>query len=108
MKRLPVVYRPEAVADLEEIFRYVLNKSCDHITAKRFTNRIKSRCDKVGNAPHGGALRPDLGTNLRLVPFEKSAVILYQVTDNKVEIVNIFYGGRDYDVLMRGSDMQQT
>jgi len=104
MKRLPVIYRPEAVADLEEIFRYILNKSRDHITAKRFTNRIKARCDKVGDAPNGGAPRPDLGTDLRLVPFEKSAVILYRTTAKEVEIVNVFYGGRDYEVLMRGSD----
>jgi len=103
MKCLPVIYRPEAVADLEEIFRYVLNKSRDHITAKRFTNRIKTRCDRIGNAPHGGAPRFDLGTNLRLVPFEKSAVILYRITGDEVEIVNIFYGGRDYEVLMRDS-----
>lgn len=102
MKRLPVTYRPEAAADLEEIFLYVLDKSRDLITAKRFTNRIKARCDKIGNAPRGGAPRPDLGEGLRLVPFEKSAVILYRVTDIEVEIVNIFYGGRDYDALMRG------
>lgn len=102
MKRLPVTYRPEAAADLEEIFLYVLDKSGDLITAKRFTNRIKARCDKIGNAPRGGAPRPDLGEGLRLVPFEKSAVILYRVTDIEVEIVNIFYGGRDYDALMRG------
>lgn len=102
MKRLPVVYRPEAVADLEEIFRYVLDKSCDLVTAKRFTNRIKARCDKIANAPYGGAPRGDLGTGLRLVPFEKSAVILYRVANNEVEIVNIFYGGRDYDALMGG------
>ena len=104
MKRLPVIYRPEAVADLEDIFRYILNKSRDHVTARRFTDRIKIRCDKIGNVPHGGVSRPDLGADLQLVPFEKSAVILYRSTAREVEIVNIFYGGRDYEALMRGAD----
>ncbi len=104
MKRLPVIYRPEAIADLEEIFCYILNESRDQITAKRFTNRIKAHCDKVGNAPHSGTPRPELGTDLRLVPFEKSAVILYRTTAKEIEIVNVFYGGRDYEALMRGSD----
>jgi toxin ParE1/3/4 len=38
---------------------------------------------------------------LRTVPFEHSAVIAYIVDDNFVRIVNIFYGGRDYETLMR-------
>lgn len=38
---------------------------------------------------------------LRTVPFERSAVIAYLVSDS-VEILNVFYGGKDYEALYQG------
>ena len=38
-----------------------------------------------------------------MVPFEHSAVIVYVIADDLVHIVSIFYGGRDYEALMRDS-----
>lgn len=35
------------------------------------------------------------------MPFEHSAIIACVVDDDVVRIVNIFYGGRDYEALMR-------
>lgn len=35
------------------------------------------------------------------MPFEHSAITAYVVDDDVVRIVNIFYGGRDYETLMR-------
>jgi toxin ParE1/3/4 len=61
--------------------------------------RIRTRCEKIGNAPHGGRQRDDLAPGLRLVPFEHSAVIAYVVEDAQVRVTNIFYGGRDYEAL---------
>lgn len=37
------------------------------------------------------------------MPFERSTVIAYRV-GRTVEIVNVFYGGRDYETLYRGQD----
>lgn len=37
------------------------------------------------------------------MPFERSTVIAYRV-GKTVEIVNVFYGGRDYEALYRGHD----
>jgi toxin ParE1/3/4 len=36
---------------------------------------------------------------LRTATFERSAVIAYIVEDGAVRIINIFYGGRDYEAL---------
>jgi toxin ParE1/3/4 len=36
-----------------------------------------------------------------MVPFEHSTVIIYKVIEDAVEIINVFYGGRDYAALMR-------
>jgi toxin ParE1/3/4 len=100
MKRVPVTYRPDARNAIDEIFLYVLDASRHPPTAERFTDRILARCESIGDAPFGGAERPDLGAGIRAVPFEGRAVILYRVNDDAVEIVNIFYRGRDYQAIM--------
>jgi toxin ParE1/3/4 len=64
--------------------------------------RIIERCQRIGIVPHGGRSRDDLAAGLRTVPFERRAVIDYRVTDEIVEITNVFYGGRDYEALYRG------
>ena len=98
MRRLEVSFRPHAVSDLEDIFRAVIWVSQNRITAERFVARILARCRRIGDAPYGGRPREDLQPGLRTVPFEKTAVIAYLVFDH-VEIVNVFYGGRDYEAL---------
>ena len=102
MRRSSVEYQPEALLDLEEIYRYVSSKSQNRVLARDFVKRIKARCHKIGFVPHGGAPRDDLEDGLRMVPFEHSAVILYKVESDRVRITNIVYGGRDYEALYRG------
>jgi toxin ParE1/3/4 len=102
MKRLPVRLREEAIADLQEMATYIAEKSASRKTALGFVRRIKQRCLAIGDAPNGSPLREDLGTGVRTAPFERSAVIVYRVLPECVEIVNIFYGGRDYGAIMRG------
>lgn len=101
MRQLPVFLREEAIGDLEEIYDFIVGNDGPAEVAIGFVRRIRQRCEKVGLVPEGGILRPDLGQDIRLIPFEKSAVIAYRVHDDAVEIVNVFYGGRDYEALMR-------
>jgi len=104
MRRLEVVCRPEAVADLTGVFFHVLTRSANLATAEAFVRRIKARCDRIGDAPHGGRPRDDLEPGLRTAPFEKTAVIAYVVESDRVRITNVFVGGRDYEALYRGAD----
>jgi toxin ParE1/3/4 len=100
MKRMPVIYRPDAQDDIDAIFLYVLEVSQHFQTAQQFTDRLVTRCESIGDAPFGGVARPELGANIRTVPLEDRAVILYHVTSEAVEIINIFYRGRDYQAIM--------
>lgn len=100
MRQLPVFLREEAIADLEEVYDFIVASGGPPEVALAFLQRIRARCAKIGLAPEGGVARPDLGAGIRLVPFEKSAVVAYRVHDDAVEIVNVFYGGRDYAALM--------
>ncbi|KQO54292.1 MULTISPECIES: type II toxin-antitoxin system RelE/ParE family toxin [unclassified Methylobacterium] len=104
MRRLPVSFRPDALDDLGDIFRFVREASGSVSVAASFVRRIKFRCDRIGDAPPAGRPRDDLVSGLRTVPFERSAVIAYLVEDDRVRITNIFYGGKDYEALYRRSD----
>jgi toxin ParE1/3/4 len=101
VRHLKVAYRPEAIADLGEIYRYVALKSQNRTVAEDFVKRIKVRCSRIGMVPEGGRPRDDLEPGLRTVPFEHSAVIAYKVEADCVRIGNVFYGGQDYETLYR-------
>ena len=101
IRRLEVEYRESARDDLANIFRHIVEVGGNPGTALKFVLRIEDRCQSIGNAPRGGRSRDDILPGLRTVPFEHSAVIAYIIEDDLVRIVNIFYGGRDYETLMR-------
>jgi len=107
MRRAKVTYRPEAIADLRQIYINIADISQSQVTANRFVSRIMARCRKIGDVPNGGRPRDDLEPGLRTVPFESSAVIAYHVTD-AVEIINVFFGGRDYEALFRAGDDDES
>ncbi len=98
MRRARVTYRRTALADLQDIHRIIAEASQSPGVATRFIQRIMSRCRSIGDGPLGGRPRNDLAPGLRTVPFERSAVIAYVVVET-VDIVNVFYGGRDYEAL---------
>jgi toxin ParE1/3/4 len=103
MRRVEVTYRPEAIADLQEIYRIIVEASRSDAVASGFVRRIMARCGKIGDVPNGGRPRDDLESGLRTVPFERTAVIAYRVTGT-VEVTNVFYGGRDYEALYKISE----
>jgi len=103
MKSFPVKLLNSAIDDIEQIALFVADRSQSLKTALDFTDRIELQCQKIGDAPYGGVRKESLGKGLRMVPFEKSAVIFYKIEDETVWIINVFYGGRDYDALMQDS-----
>ena len=101
IQRLKVEYGESARTDLAAIFRHIVNAGGSPDVALKFTLRIEDRCQSIGDAPRGGRSRDDIVPGLRTVPFEHSALVAYIIDDAVVRIVNIFYGGRDYETLMR-------
>lgn len=92
-----VQFREEADADLAAIHRFVLDLSGEPETADRFVLRIVEACERLGSMPLMGRRRDDLAEGLRTFPFEKRAVIAYRIGEGGVLIINVFYGGRDYE-----------
>ncbi|NVO12967.1 MAG: type II toxin-antitoxin system RelE/ParE family toxin [Rhodoplanes sp.] len=104
MRKLAVRYRPEAVADLEDVLRYIARASASASIAEQYVRRIMDRCNRIGETPRAGRSRDDLRPGLRTVAFERTVVIAYMVEADAVRIVNVFYGGRDFEALYRGAD----
>jgi plasmid stabilization system protein ParE len=52
--------------------------------------------------PLRGASRDDLGPGVRLLGFERRVAIAYAVEDDEVVILGVFYGGRDFEAILRG------
>lgn len=101
MRPLQVRFREEAIADLEEVIAYLADQGADQTVIRGFIGRIRRQCEKIGDSPNGIPSREDLGPGIRIAPFERSAVIAYRVVESTLEIVNVFYGGRDYAALMK-------
>ena len=62
-----------------------------------YLERIRSYCERFEIAPKRGVLRNDIRPGLRLVGFERRAVIAFTVEEDEVRIVRILYGGRDLE-----------
>jgi toxin ParE1/3/4 len=95
-----LTYRPRAEEDLEAIYRFIAQDS--PARAFSFIERIQKRCDLLRDSPEQGRVRPDLRPGLRIVPYGRSVVIAYEITENTVDVVRIFYGGQDYETIMSG------
>jgi toxin ParE1/3/4 len=104
IQRLAVVLSEAAISDLDAVAAHIFESSGSASVAISFVDRIKGRCQSIGDAPRGGRTRGDIVPGLRTVPFERSAVIAYMIENDAVHIINIFYGGRDYETLMRDGD----
>src|SRR2546428_10433823 len=100
MRSLRVVLREEAIADLDELQRFIARSGAPR-AAVRYIRRIHARCNKLGSAPFSGVPRDDLEPSLRTIGFERRALIAYRVLEDRVQITNVFYGGRDIELLYR-------
>lgn len=63
--------------------------------------RVYAACTALETFPKRGAPREDLGPGVRLLGFERRVAIAYGVNENEVEILGVFYGGRDFAAILR-------
>jgi toxin ParE1/3/4 len=94
--------RPAAAADLRDIYDYVSKRSGSADTAIGYVRRIRAWCDQLLVFPEGGRARDDLRRGVRIISFERRVVIAYMISPSgDIEIGRFFYGGRNYEALIR-------
>lgn len=106
MKQYDVYLMPNAVKDLNDIYEYIVEKSGLPEVAWTYIEKLHGKCHDFRTAPKRGQRRDDLRKNLRIVAIDKSAVAAFEIDENRksVTILNIFYGGIDYETIMHDRD----
>jgi toxin ParE1/3/4 len=95
-----VVFRKNALNDLERLYAYIRDQDGSPINAYGVVQRIRARCDSLADFPEQGTRRDDIRPGLRILSFERTIVIAFAIDDQTVRISRIFYGGRNYEKLL--------
>jgi toxin ParE1/3/4 len=100
MKHYEVRFRPEAEVDLAYLYDYIVENG-GRAVAERYLERIEAACLSLSTFPERGTRRDDLWPGIRTMGFERRATIAFLVTEDQAIIVRVFYGGRDFERLLR-------
>jgi toxin ParE1/3/4 len=98
MTPLPVVWRPDAQADLLALYDWIADRA-DPDTAFAYTAKIEAHALRLAQFPNRGTPRDDLIPGLRTVPYRRRVTIAYQVLEDCVEVLRLIQAGQDWDAL---------
>jgi toxin ParE1/3/4 len=81
-----------AIRDLESISSYFAGVNIE--AGEKFLQGFNKRCQQLASFPNIGRSYDDLQVGLRGLPLE-GYIILYRVTENRIEIVRVANGRQD-------------
>jgi toxin ParE1/3/4 len=93
-----VRFHPAARSQLFDLYEYIAAEA-GRARAGGYIDRIEASCLRLGLFPDMGRAADDLGAGLRLHPVERRAMIVYRITPEAVEVLGVYYGGRDLAAL---------
>ena len=96
MNRHRVEYGRYAQRHLDELWNYVADVNSAQ-AADRLVLQIIEYCDALSDFPHRGHVREDIGPGIRVYGYQRRAAVAFTVTEAVVEILGIYWGGRDYE-----------
>ena len=91
-----VVFTSEAEAQLIELYSYIAAEASPEIAA-RFADSIVTYCESLNTFPARGSRRDDIRPGLRITSYRKRVAIAFNVEDERINIIGVFYGGQDYE-----------
>ena len=100
--KFKIVLTPEARDDLRELFDYIAEHDGPQ-RAMTYIGRIERACMSLQTLPNRGRLREDIRPGLRVMGFERRALIAFRVGSSTVAILRILYGGRSVERAFRRS-----
>lgn len=93
--RRPLIWSPDALADLAEIWDYYANTAGPQI-ANRMVREIEKSCRLLQQHPLAGRARDDVRTGLRSI-VANPYVLFYRIAGDVPEVVRVLHGRRDLD-----------
>lgn len=100
MKQYRVIFAPEARDDLFALYDWI-TAAASPDTALSYIERIETYCLGFTHAAERGTRRDDIRQGMRVVGFERRVTIAFSIKEERVTILRIFYGGRDWEEIMR-------
>ncbi len=91
---------PLAERHVDKLHEYISEHSGEE-RADGYINRIVAFCKGLSTFPLRGRRRDDILPGLRVAGFERRINIAFVVTADAVLIEGVFYGGRDYEAVLR-------
>ncbi len=98
--KFEVDFSPEALGDLIDLYDYIAARD-GAARAIAYIDRIEECCRSLSTFPDRGARRDDLRPGLRILGFERRAVIALRISGQTVTILRILYGGREVETVFR-------
>lgn len=95
MIRRTVVYAPEAEADLLALYDRIADAASPGV-ALAYVGRLADWIDSFDVASERGTLRDDIRPGLRFVGFERRVTVAFTVSEDRVIILRLFYGGQEW------------
>jgi len=99
VKTRVVVFSPEAEEELAALYRYIAAAASPSIAAD-YTDAIVTHCQNLRRFPERGTRRDDIRPGLRISNYRKRVIIAFVIEPDKVLILGIFCGGRDYETVL--------
>jgi toxin ParE1/3/4 len=90
-----IVFHRAAIAELAELHNFIAETSGAR-RADSFVGAIRDYCLGFEIFPERGLLRNDISKGLRVVGFRRRVSIAFRVDGERVMILGIYYGGRDF------------
>lgn len=95
-----VIFSPRAEAQLVKLHRDIAERASPAI-GERYATAIYKYCLAFSTFPHRGIQRDDIWEGLRTVGYRRRATIAFEVVDDTVNILGVYYGGQDYETYLR-------
>lgn len=99
MRERRVVFSPNARDDLFALYDWIA-KAAGLDIADAYLERLERYCLGFSIASERGHRRDDVRSGLRIVGFERSVTIAFTVDQDRVTILRLFHGGRNWEELM--------
>jgi toxin ParE1/3/4 len=94
--RYTVAYASLAEQQLVNLYAYIAEASGEQ-RATNFVSALIAFCAGLTTFPHRGTQRPDIRPGVRTIGFRRRVTVAFEISDDRVLILGIFYGGQDFD-----------
>lgn len=99
MIRRAVIYSPEARIDLLQLYDWIAD-AASPATALAYVRRVEAYLGTFDLAAERGLRRDDIRRGLRIAGFERRVSVAIIVEEERVTILRVFRGGRDWEAAL--------